>query len=230
MTAFYSVQYPDRIEILSDGAFYRPDGTVIGFRTKVRAADSKAIAFVRHGCGATTDMLMIILLALAEREKTVDSALLAISEFVAARAETVRAEPDPIAVAGAAGILIAAFSEEAGPVTFYFCTVPLWGMEPWTLYETSCDFGVGMPDGVDDAEALRAAGIDVDAMREGLRSQGPALFNLMRGSASLNPVTPDLPPIHGVGGHLDLTILRTEGVTIERIHEWPDVIGERITP
>ncbi|MFB2553915.1 hypothetical protein [Ensifer soli] len=35
---------------------------------------------------------------------------------------------------------------------------------------------------------------------------------------------------HCVGGHVDLTVIRQDGVTTERLRTWPDTIGERIVP
>lgn len=35
---------------------------------------------------------------------------------------------------------------------------------------------------------------------------------------------------HGIGGYIQLTTVTRRGVTREKIHEWPDVVGERIDP
>lgn len=33
-----------------------------------------------------------------------------------------------------------------------------------------------------------------------------------------------------IGGHVDHTVITSDGVVVERVLEWPDVVGERIRP
>jgi hypothetical protein len=36
--------------------------------------------------------------------------------------------------------------------------------------------------------------------------------------------------VYGVGGWIDLAIVTHEGVSLQRVHEWPDKVGEVIDP
>lgn len=49
MSMFYSLCMNDRIELLTDGAWYLDDGTIIGIGTKVRHSASKPLCATGRG-------------------------------------------------------------------------------------------------------------------------------------------------------------------------------------
>lgn len=78
--------------------------------------------------------------------------------------------------------------------------------------------------------AMAAAGITPEVAADGFRNLAVPLFEILRRRKEPNPLNPDLPSIHGIGGHVDHTIVRADGVTTERLHTWPNVVGEKIEP
>jgi hypothetical protein len=52
----------------------------------------------------------------------------------------------------------------------------------------------------------------------------------MRQVRGPNPAKPDAPHVYGIGGHVDWTAITPDGCVTERLHTWPDVVGEKIEP
>ena len=52
MSAFYSLCYPDRVELLTDGAIYLEDGTLTDIREKVFRSETVPMAITGRGSTA----------------------------------------------------------------------------------------------------------------------------------------------------------------------------------
>ncbi len=75
MTAYILKPYSDRVEILSDGANYLPDGTVTGFREKVMTSPIVPLAVVGSGSVPVIDVLTDVIFVAAKAIKSVDDTL-----------------------------------------------------------------------------------------------------------------------------------------------------------
>lgn len=216
MSAFYALAHSDRIELATDGAVYKDDGTLTDIRRKVWVSDRHPIAITGRGSSGVTEALATVFLFRAATSDTVDEALEAMQGVLDRRRE--KGVPEDVEM------VVCAISESRGPRIGYLCTSDIHGVgaPPWTMIDVGRELCGGCKFDVDDVAHLDGS--------DGLRGVVVPIFEAMRKHEDINPVKPGLPPVRGIGGHIDLTIVRPEGVTVERIHEWPDVIGEKINP
>ncbi|WP_242221210.1 hypothetical protein [Shinella zoogloeoides] len=212
MSAFYALAYSDRIELLTDGAIYSDDGTLVDIRMKVHLSEDVPLVITGRGSSAVVDLFAAGMIALSGCGN-VDHALQEIDAMLQRRAD--QGAPEE------AEWLLASISETRGPMLLYAATADLYGygLEPWRLHDVGKEWGGG--------PAVDCGDIDASC---GLRDCGAELFERMRQVSAPNPAKPDLPPIHGIGGHVDLTTVLADGCTVERLHTWPDTVGEKIDP
>ncbi len=127
--------------------------------------------------------------------------------------------------------LIAGYSENHGPVVFYFHTYPdvevMAGMEPFTFYEVDTEFLAGPHP---SPRQLYDSGLPMFWPLDGLAEYGATFFNVVRQNPMVHLAHPDQPELYGIGGHVDHAVIGNEGVAVARIHEWPDKVGEKIQP
>ncbi|MDI5926465.1 hypothetical protein QBK93_17450 [Rhizobium leguminosarum] len=220
MTAFLLCPYPDRVEILSDGAAYKPDGTLIGASYKVTTSDVVPLAIVGSGTISETSLLAIMILAAAEATGSVDDTI----SLLAHSLNAVR----PRSIGGTGlRMAIGAISETRGPVCFVFSTFsdPASGVPAFTLQDMPRAFAQGAAPTGEDLAAYGPVSIG-----NGLEKDAAFLFGSMRCQKMINPAAPDREPFHSVGAHVDLTVIRADGYEKRRLLTWPDVIGEKINP
>ena len=202
MSAFYALAYRDRIELLTDGAIYSDDGTLVDIRMKVHVSENVPLVVTGRGNSAVVDLLAAGMTALAGCGN-VDEAIEQIDALLLRRAE--KGAPED------AEWVIAGVSETRGPFLLYAATADLYGndLKPWCLHDVGPEWGGG--------PKIDYCG-DLDAS-SGLRGCGVELFERMRRVAGPNPAKPDLPHIHGIGGHVGLTTVRAGGGAGGRVHE-----------
>lgn len=216
MSAFYAVAYGDRIELLTDGAIYTDDGTLVGIHEKYFCSDYVPLAITGRGEWAVVEAFASAIVALSacgSFDRTIDL----VAEFLNQKKTAGVPAPCEIIVTG--------ISETDGPTILYFSTTDAYnlpGFEPWTLFDVGQEWGGGSSLG--EAEL---AGIDASA---GLADCGVALFEAMRRKPGVNPIRPDLPQLYGIGGHVDLTTITKDGCVTRRLRVWPDIVGEKIAP
>ncbi|MBY5614201.1 hypothetical protein [Rhizobium leguminosarum] len=208
----------DRVEILSDGANYLPDGTVVGFRVKVMTSPIVPLAVVGSGSVPVIDAITDMTFLAAKATGSVDDALAILAKSLA----TIKAEG--FAGDSPARLAIGAISGTRGPITLFFSTFEDDAAAPFKLHDRPFGFGQGE---YPPAEEMAAAGW---SHRAPLAEYGAFLFEYMRGRKRPDPAYPGSVPIYSIGGHLDLTIVRSDGYEHRRLLTWPDVIGERINP
>lgn len=220
MSAFYAMNYGDRIELLTDGAVYTDDGTLIGVAEKVARLSSIPAAMTSRGDVGALAAFRLYLESAGARAGTFDGAM----ALFAATLEGLKHRRVP-----ACEIVVAGISETAGPTIAYAATVAMHAdFEPFALYAIEGpEFGGGPAITLQD---LRAAGLAPSDFAGGLAGRGADLFELMRRRKGPNPAMPGLPEIHGIGGHVDLTTVRATGATTTRLRTWPDAIGAKIDP
>ncbi|WP_105370603.1 hypothetical protein [Neorhizobium huautlense] len=220
MSAYMSICYEDRIELLTDGAVYTPDGVLVETAEKVRRSSRWPLAITGRGSSAIVDILASYIETLGEMSATVNEVISRLQIWLDGR--KLKGSPEPFE------ILIAAFVDDAGPVNLYFSSERMIdGVEPWVIHTMGTEFGGGPAFSLDE---LRAAGISIESLSAGLEEAGADLMEMMRHRKGGNPAAPHLSEVYGIGGHVDLTVIRLDGVTTKRLRTWPDVIGEKIDP
>lgn len=222
MTAFILKPFHDRVEILSDGATYSPDAVLLSTVYKVASSPWIPLALVGSGNVAIIDALTDAILSTASATCCVDDTLTLLSGSLEEIGKGATFD-SPVRIA------IGVISETLGPKCFLFSThpEPESGITPFQLAETRSGFAQGV---LPSANELVAMGFRPGDTAQSLETFGPSFFEVMRRTKMINPVRPDQEPQYTVGGHLDLTVVRPEGVTTKRLRTWPDVIGEKIDP
>lgn len=210
MTAFIALKYPDRVELMADGAVYAEDGTLMEIRTKI--AKGRSMAIVTRG-NATSGKLVADAIAIRSLASSFDETMEWLQETLSARSGQVPEFGFEIIICGV--------SEEEGPIILYATTNSYMdGIPAWTLLNAGTNIIGGHDVPLNEAD-----------FEHGLIPAGVAAINLMRQSPGINPVKPDLPPVFGIGGHIDHVVVSEAGVTYSRVHEWPeDKVGEKIQP
>jgi hypothetical protein len=218
LSAFYALAHDDRIEMLTDGAVYEDDGTLTAIRRKVWYSETIPMAITGRGNAKAVELLAMACL-LTDVYGSVDGVIENVQTLLDKMADKAAAtESEPAMIE----MLVAAISETRGPMLLYASNANAYGLdwlEPFKLYDVGREWGGGAP--------IDPAGLDLSA---GLRSCGVELFERMRRVSDINPARPDLPAIHGIGGHVDLTTITASGVFVERLRTWSDVVGEKIDP
>lgn len=218
MSAFFSVCYDDRIELLTDGAQYQDDGTLIAVCEKVYRSSRLPLAVTARGT-LDFDVLRSFFDTLSSLSATVGDFIDQLQAQLDRRRDL--GSPDAFEV------LIVAFVDDK-PINLYFSTHPIIdSVDPWAVYAMGPEFGGGPSFTLDE---LRGEGVSVESLSAGLEECGADLMELMRKRKAGNPSNSLLPDVYGIGGHVDLTVVRPEGVTTKRLRTWPDVIGEKIDP
>ncbi|MBX4967188.1 hypothetical protein [Rhizobium binae] len=218
MTGFILKPFADRVEILSDGANYTPDGVVVDIRDKVKTYPALPLAVVGSGSVPVIDALSDMIFVVAKATESVDGTLAILAKSLAAIESEGFAEDSP------ARIAIGAISETRGPITVFFSTFHDGAAAPFELHDRPFGFGQGE---YPPPEEMVATGYAAGA---GLAEYGPLLFEYMRTRKRPNPAYPDAEPIYSIGGHLDLTVVRGDGYERRRLVTWPDAVGAKIDP
>jgi hypothetical protein len=221
MSAFLSVVFPDRIEILTDGAVYDDEGVLVDTREKVYRCANVPAAIVGRGPVAAIDLVGPVL-----------DTLFAFFGFDAGAAQfdnTMRKHADRFTAADKHfELLIAGRSEDRGWVNLYWSTANMYGQfEACRLYRVTDEFGGGPAPSEADVAAV---GLSLADLADGMEARGADLLEAMRRKKGPNPSKPDLPELYGIGGHVDLTTIRADGVETKRLRTWPDVVGQKIDP
>ncbi|WP_025199116.1 hypothetical protein [Brucella sp. BO2] len=223
MSAFYVAKYEDRIEILTDGAVYSDDGTIVSIERKIWISDHLPLTFVGRGSHPSVNLISTAM-GLLSFNKTVDETLVLFMEKIEAMAEK---PGEKVQLDG----LVCGISETLGPIVYYFCTSKQVceerGLEPFKIYE--------VPDEMCAAtnptpRAIRNSGLPMFWAIDGLAEYGGVFFDTMRQFTMKHVALPDQPDMYAIGGHVDHTVIRADGIVSERILEWPDKIGEKIDP
>jgi len=210
MTAFIALKYPDRVELMADGAVYREDGTLVDIRSKI--ATGRSLAVVTRG-NADAGKLVADAIALRSMASGFDETMEWLQKTLSARSGQT---PD-----FGFELVVAGISEEEGPIILYATTNSyIEGLPAWTLLNVGTNAFGGNEVPLVEAD-----------FENGLFPAGVAAIDLMRQTPGTNPVKPDLPPAYGIGGHIDHAVVRIDGVTIEQVHQWPeDMVGQKIEP
>lgn len=223
MSAFYSVCYQDRIEVLTDGAVYTEDGCLVDITRKIFPNRCKPAAVTGRGNHLAVLTIATWVNFIIAGAPSVDEAFVEIDAGLRSMEHAADGRtPHPVE------ILVACISESRGPVNVYFASADIWGTAtPWRLHIASQEFGGATK--ISEVE-LASEGITRGSIDNGLEYIGVRLFDAFRTRKGTNPAAPDRPAIYGVGGQLDYTVISKDGVSVRTLHEWPDEVGKPIEP
>lgn len=221
MTGFIVKPFHDRVEILSDGALYSDEGILLGAVEKVIPSGLVPLAVVGSGLGHEIGALTEVVLTAAAVTGSFDETIRMLSDALAGIASSTNDDTRLRLVA--AGI-----SEAYGPVAYIVSTFSEAGSKIPAFY-LERKFSIFAQGAYPTPEQFAAYGRPVD-LDQGLERDGVFLIGAMREQRIPNPTNPDAPPTHNIGAHVDLTVIRPEGITSKRLHTWPDIIGQKIDP
>lgn len=218
MSAFLSVPYEDRVEILADGASCWPSGKLLACVDKIRPSPHLPLALVGRGQAGDLRQIEDTVLGLTEG-RTVNETLHALMHLLAEGAFPPGRHPYEV--------VIAAITEFQGPAHYIFRSVAtppskdIIGMEPFKLY--------------DFTDTALSGGCEIDredypenGVADGLKPIAVQVFDAMRRKAGGSAFGTE--GAYWIGGHIDHAVIDKNGVRIERVHEWPDVLGRKIDP
>lgn len=219
MSAYYALAYEDRVEIATDGAIYEDDGTIIDLRYKAWHSDTLPLAWAGRGNSIMVDGVGLMLSAVSFMG-SVDWALERFQEAIARNERLLEIPFDGV---------IGSISDAGVPQLHWFTTYDGFeGFNPLVLYEVGKEWaGAPQP----HPSTLADYGFPERMATSTLGESAGDLFEALRATRMQHLAHPDQPWIYGVGGHVDLTTVRADGCTTERLRTWPqDVVGEKIDP
>jgi hypothetical protein len=218
VSAFQCFTYPDRVEILTDGALYDDDGRLTAITRKVWTSVSVPLAITGRG-----DFYRIKAIADVARMfsecGSFDQTLEQLNGFLA----PLGGEDVPYFE-----VIVAGISETVGPSVYFAAPANVYGLpnfKAWTFERTIGDIGAGP---FLTEHELAAVGMSRADLSNGLLEIAVPYFDAMRRKPAKSVSRPDLPEVYGIGGHIDWTVVIPGGTATVRVHRWPDVVGERI--
>lgn len=224
MSLFVSFPFEDRIELLTDGATYLPNGRLVMTNKKVKT--HKTVPMAVSGRGKTLEIYRLIDGVLSYADETgsfLDTMQLVEREFDEWRASGKGPSIDDFQ------LFIAGYIEGYGLAQFQICSLPDYpykGMEAWRVNQITGPLYAG-PD-VD--QSVTAAILTEERLKRGARDFGPELCQHIRSRKDHHPADPQKRKMHIVGGHIDLTTITANGAVTERLLTWPERLFDFIDP
>lgn len=220
MSAYFSVARPDGVALFTDGAAAL-DGILAADVRKVVTGDRVAVT----GRGPSEVVMKVAESFCAwANEVGPEAAIAGAQRFAATVWDELAGDRRGF------DILIAAYLPAIGGVHRYFQSTPT------TIRQTG--EAVGAFQVIDpgvvvnsigrlsaDQAALFRPRAD-DTLEACARREGLAAMNWMREI----PAQADGVATWAIGGHVDITLITAGGATVEKVHDWPDEIGQPIQP
>ncbi|OBQ58032.1 hypothetical protein EFV37_13160 [Mesorhizobium loti] len=220
LSALSSAISPDAVIVLTDGAVYDRDGTLLKVARKVAVSERLPLAVAYRGNLDFGEDVSQRIIAAAER-----------SGFDQMLAEIAAALPW-LPSSPMLEVLIAGVSETAGPMHRMFQNRPAkYGCAPSTLIDPGpLHWGFGT-DG--RAITLQAMGVPAPAggqtIQAWLSMHGVSIFEYFRNfPVPIDPFDANTDRQHLIGGILDITVVKRGSVSTTMLHRWPDKIGEKM--
>lgn len=227
MTAIYAIKTSDQISILADRAFYREDGTLTAIDGKTAVHES---GFAMAAAGDHDVMQR------AFRHYTSD----AVEDYGEA-VERVAGDLETCKTLAGYGLgeypltdLLFAGFDDTGAARMHVAAIGehdaalLPDRRPWAVREVQhFSRGPFLGDADRDRLAVILRGREF-AGNLFAEIHGTEMFSIFRGAKSRS-LASDV-QTHFVGGGVDLVTIRRDGVTVERLVDWDDKVGEKIAP
>lgn len=225
MTLAISLLHEDRIELLSDGAIYEPDGTITEIREKVKVSNRIPMAIQAVGHAPAGDILGTFFIGLTDHysfDETIN--------LIATMLEKQKGREIP--EGKNFGFFISGISESLGPCHYFTWSLPVESYEQFDLIRWS-GRELGNSSGITEEE-IAAIGITEEVYESGafdFRTYGLPIAEAMRRTKATNFMEPDKPARYIVGGFLQLTTITASGTFTELLQIWPDdEVGKPIDP
>lgn len=229
MSAFISAQEGNEIVMLTDGAAYTQDGTVVRLGSKVTVGKLAPIAITTRGNHTIGHKHQQRLCDAADRIG-VDAALSAFEEVfpqLAARPEHKGLDH--------MHYHIAAYSESRGLIRVSGHNLPFAfddGEKPGALKIVTGTYSAGnvvtMADYAAQGVTPRRPG---ERLSDFLHRVGAGMMEAMRRKpATLLPGEQSDGPQYLIGGQCDFTLVTPDGAATATLRTWPDRVGEKINP
>lgn len=221
MSMFIGFPYEDRIELLTDGAVYLPNGYLVFTQRKVTCSPDVPAAITGRGDKYTTDKMTAACLSYIKDYGFHEGMIAIEREFDQWRAAGYDGLPFQLYIAG--------YDEKRGPVQFTVSSHPNVMHEGAEAMRINTLFGIayGAPP-VDQEEV--ATFLTEERIAKGCAEFGPELCQYLRGRTDHVIDDPEKRQIHIVGGHIDLTTVNKDGASTRRLMTWPDLPLEFIDP
>jgi hypothetical protein len=223
MSGTLSMASSEAVVIFADSAVYTHDHVLLGLARKVAVSNRLPLVIATRGNFAFGEVVSQMIIGAAE-EVGFDQMLVQLEADLQRFESAKRLE-----------VLIAGCSETDGPVHRRFCNwqQPGSGLAPLTLVDPGPIYlglnSDGRPNGLKD--------MGIPAPREGefwqthMARHALQVFEFFRRiPVPIDPDDVNTERAHLIGGHLDMTIVGRDQVTVRRMHTWPDKVGERIEP
>lgn len=216
MSSILATQYAGRVEMATDGGVFDQHGNLTGVKSKIWASPSRP--FLAGGVGGDWEVDTLSRFSVAATlGGTVDEAIEWLARVLPDRPEVT--SPIPFE------LVIGCISEAHGPQIWRFRSFHPDRPLPALRLEWRGDVALGPALTV---EEMQAAGY----YPEDFRRTSIGFMKAMRAK----PCRPEFYPGgeiaegHYIGAHVDHAVITADGVMVERVLEWPDVIGQRIEP
>lgn len=235
MTGIVTLARPGMIEVIADGAFYKPeDGSLVELKEKIIVLPEVPMVITGRGGGRITTgiaqamELVLPFQILLGRTSFDDLALYMQTEL----AGLLKTYAPYIPESENAQIIVAGFSKlhcvpSVGLMSSLAVDEGGQHFEAWKFYQAP-KLWIGGPNIFPDLEAKGITTSRVEA--EGLEPFAVDIMEAMRSRKDINPILPDLPPIHAIGGHIQHVAITPSGATSRILHRWDDPIGKPIDP
>jgi len=123
------------------------------------------------------------------------------------------------------GVLLAGYSERADAWRMLYASFNDVSDRPWSLVDVGNEWSRGAALTVEQMRPIFAGITQLDEFA--LLDRGAGFFEAQRRTKMESP---GFLPAYLIGGGVDLTIIDNAGVRQERLRDWPDVIGQPISP
>jgi len=221
MSMFIGFPFEDRIEILTDGAVYLPNGYLVFTERKVHCSPDVPAAITGRGNRHTVERMTEACLSYF-RDYGFRGGMIAIEqEFDQWRAIGYQGLPFQLYIAG--------YDEERGPCQFTVSSHPDVMHKGAEAMRINTLLGVAYAAPPLDQEEVSAF-LNEERLAKGCSDFGPELCQYLRGRTDYVIDDPEKRQIHIVGGHIDLTTVAKEGASTRRLLTWPDLPLEFIDP
>lgn len=232
MSFYYSVIMDDRIAMLTDGASISAKGLLVEVASKVVTNQNPPFAITGRGNSTIIDALAKMIRIGCERCDTFEDVICLIDHTL----KGIQKQMDPYPAVGHFELLIAGWGKD-GPLHLYVSsfTPRLEGGEadkqPFKLYVGPWEIGGGPQVTL---EEMAAAGLTREkaeaAGRDVLEIYGADIVEIARCKKGSDDTRPEIGEFYGIGGFVELTTIRPDGVETKKLREWDDEIGSPLNP
>lgn len=229
MSMFVSITSPEAALLLTDGASYDAEGVVQAIGPKVYSSRRAPLSVTTRGHARGGEAIARAICRMADEVGA--EAVMGMMQDIANNMRDVFGQR----FSGDDGIqVVIAAHTAAGGAHLSFSTVQTqqgFDQPAWRVFQPPAVFATGPF--IDTADII-AGGIAPRAYSEPMSHYiervGADIMEMMRKRPARRLGHAEDDKFFGVGGRADLTIIDADGCKTETIREWPDRVGEKITP